>query len=537
MARRVFLPALRRALSRPPETKGLPERVRASASGYVVPGVPHRRAGWDAKRAVEEGYEANTTVFRCVELICSQAAKQPMVLFKNGTEKTGTKIEDPRKDATNLLALFNLQANPWEVSKIFRHRLFAQLLLNAKKGVFVEVIRTLSGRVGLLNVLDPDLVTAIPDETDPMGAFEIQTPNSSVASVNYLPRFDPRASASSQPASILWLRSPHPLVSWQGVSPIEPAGLDVDLERFARLYNRRFLQNDGRPGGLLSVKGNVSPDMMELIQAQFTGGVESAGRTTVISADSVSYADTSGSPRDLMWGDLAKTSKEDICTAFGVPPSLIFGAGGETFDNADADYASFWEHRLEPLIGLVDAQLDVLTGGYDDDLLLRHDLSGVWVLGRHRREQEDRDAADLDRGAISVNEYRERRGLDPVDAPAANVLWIAAAGKMAVAKDEDVAQKAVEAPVATALPSPAPGDPMGELPGGGPEPRQIGPGADEPGGNASLRLVGKNPRTEEGEPEDLERADLLGSRDGRVEGKQRSPRSAGSGSRPGADWC
>jgi HK97 family phage portal protein len=535
MARREFLPALRRALSRP-ETKGLPERVRASSSGYLIPGIPHRSTGWDVKRAVEEGYEANTTVFRCVELICTQAVKQPIVLFKDGTEKTGKKIDDPLRDPTNLVSLFNRQANPWEVSKIFRHRLVAQFLLNVKKGVFVEVIRTRSGRIGLLNLLDPDLVTAIPDETDPMGSFEVRTPNSSTEAVNYLPRFDPRADAVSQPASILWLRSPHPLVSWQGMSPIEPAGLDIDLEKFARLYNRRFLQNDGRPGGLLSVKGNVSPDIMELIQAQFTGGVESAGRTTVISADAVSYADTSGSPRDLMWGDLAKASKEDICTAFGVPPSLIFGAGGETFDNADADYASFWEHREESLIGLVDAQLDILTGGYDDDLLLRHDLSEVWVLGRHRREQEDRDAADLDRGAISYNEYRERRGLEPVKSPAADVLWIPAAGKMAVAQDKDIAQQAVEQPVATALPAPAP---PGELPPGGQEPppgqRQIGPGAEDPGGNAGLRLVGKNPRTEDGEPEDLERADLLGGRNGDMEGKQRSPRSAGSGL-PGAGW-
>lgn len=532
MARREFLPALRRALSRS-ETKGLPERVRASTSGYVIPGIPHRRTGWDVKRAVEEGYEANTTVFRCVELICSQAFKQPIVLYKDGTEETGKKITDPLRDPTNLLALFNRQANPWEVSQIFRHRLLAQVLLSVKKGVFVEVIRTQSGRIGLLNLLDPDLVTMVPDETDPMGSFEVMTPNSSVEAMNYLPRFDPRADASSQPASILWLRSPHPLVPWQGMSPVEPAGLDIDLEKFARLYNRRFLQNDGRPGGLLSVKGNVSPDMMDLIQAQFTGGVESAGRTTVISADAVTYADTSGSPRDLMWGELAKMSKEDICTAFGVPPSMIFGAGGETFDNADADYASFWEHRLEPLLTLLDAQLDVLTGGYDDDLLLRHDLSSVWVLGRHRREQEDRDAADLDRGAITYNEYRVRRGLEPVKSAAADVLWIAAAGKMAVAKDDETAQDAVDTPVATALPAPSP---PGMLPPGGeglgdPEPpRQLGPGQEE---DAGLRDVGKSPRSAEDAPQDLERAHLTDRAD--LEGKQGLPRPVGSGN-PGAGW-
>lgn len=528
MARREFLPALRRALSRSPEIKGLPERVRASSSGYVIPGIPYR-TGWDAKRAVEQGYEANVTVFRCVELICTSAIEQPVVLFKDGTEQTGKKIDDPRKDPTRLLYTLNRRANPWESGKIFQHRLLAQFLLS-KKGVFIEVIRTRSGRIGLLNLLDPDLVSMIPDETDPMASFEVQTPNTSVNSVNYLPRFDPEADAQTQPSSILWIRSPHPLVTWKGSSPMDPAGLDIDLEKYAKLYNRRFLQNDGRPGGLLSVKGLVTPDMMDMIQAQFAGGVESAGRTTVISADSVSFADTSGTPRDMMWGDLAKMSKEDICSAFGVAPSLITGASGETFDNADADYASFWEHREKPLLGILDDQLDVLTGGYDDDLLLRHDLSGVWVLGRHRREQEDRAAADLDRGAITYNEYREITGRDPVKAAAANVLWIAAAGKMAVATDEKVSKDAVETPVASALPA---ANPAGQLP---PEQGQPGdlPQLGPARGEAGLRAVGKPEMTEEGEPEDLERADLTGGHWESVEGKQRRPRRLGSDD--GADW-
>jgi HK97 family phage portal protein len=525
MAKRELFPALRRALNRSPETKGLPERVRASSSGYVIPGIPYRTS-WDAKRAVEQGYEASTTVFRCVEFICSNAIEQPIVLYKDGTEETGKKIDDPRRDPTRLLYVLNRRANPWESGKIFRHRLIAQFLLS-KKGVFIEVIRTRSGRIGLLNLPDPNLVSMVPNETDPMGSFEIQTPNTSVNSVNYLPRFDPDADAQTQPASILWIRSPHPLVMWKGSSPMDPAGLDIDLEKYARLYNRRFLQNDGRPGGLLSVKGQVTPDMMDMIQAQFAGGVESAGRTTVISADSVSYADTSGTPRDMLWGELSKATKEDICAAFGLAPSLVFGASGETFDNADADYAAAWEHRIKPLLGLVDDQLDVLTGGYDDDLLLRHDLSGVWVLGRHRREEQDRAAADLDRGAITYNEYREITGREPVKAAAADVLWVAAAGKMAVAADESTARDAVDTPVATALPAPNPQLPPGQQ---ADETPQLGPAR----GDAGLRAVGKPQVTEEGEPNNLERADLTGGHREQLEGKQRRPRRHGSDD--GAGW-
>lgn len=81
-----------------------------------------------------------------------------------------------------------------------------------------------------------------------------------------------------------------------------------------------------------------------------------------------------------------------------------------------------------PLFRLLDAQLDVLSpGGYDDETYLSHDVSDVWVLGRHQRADEDRAAADLDRGAISIDEYREVCDREPLNVPGTRVLWIPAA--------------------------------------------------------------------------------------------------------------
>ena len=518
MAKREFLPALRRKL----ETKGLAERVRASTSGYLVPGIPYR-TGWNAKRATEEAYQGNPLVYRAIEVICTNAIAQPVVLYQDDPDE-GRKISRIRDDPTRLLYVLNRRANPWETGKIFRHRLVAQYLLFSK-GVYIEVIRTRGGRIGMLNLLDPDLVSPIPSTTDPMASFEVRTPNSSVQSVNYLPRYDPR---DPKPASILWIRSPHPLVMWQGMSPVQAAGLSIDLDHYARLYNRRFLQNDGRPGGLLSVKGAVSKSTMELIQSQFTGGPESAGRTTVIQADSISYADTSGSPRDLMWGELSSATKEEISMVFGVPASVMGDASGETFDNADADFAMFWEHRMKTLLMLLDDQLDILTegsgaAGFDDDLFLRHDLSGVWVLGRHEREQQDRAAADLERGAITIDDYREATGRERLDVPATRVLWVPV-GKMAVAEPDRPgdAEQAVANPIA------APG--LGVAPGLG-EP-DAGAAALEPAPTASLRLLaGGRQRVDEPDT-DLERASLLDAAE--LEGKQGGPRPSGSGVLAGA---
>lgn len=442
-----FLPALRAALGLRGriETKGLAERIRSSGYTYVVPGVAYATQKWSTRKAVDEGYRPNPLVFRAIEVIANNAMGRRIV-FRKGDPIDGTIMDDIQRDPTRLLYVLNKRANPWETAKIFRHRLIAQYLLSSR-GVFIEVVRTRAGGVAFLNLLDPDTVDIIPKqkkddsgraiEVDPIGTYRIQTIG---VGYNYLPRYDPNASAADQPSSILWVRSPHPTVMWEGMSPTEAAAMSIDLDRYARIYNRRFLQNDGRPGGLISIKGVVGPDTEERIQAQFSGGPNSAGRPAVIAADSISYVDTSATPRDMMWDNLQSFTRKDIGIAFGVPESVLGDASGRTFDNADAEYEMFWEHRMLPLLQMLDNQLDVLSGGYDDSLYLCHDIDDVWVLGRHKRADQDRAAADFDRGTITVDEYRKARNLEPLNVPATRVLWLAAGKIPAGANKDDISE-------------------------------------------------------------------------------------------------
>jgi HK97 family phage portal protein len=433
VAKREFLPALRVLASAvwgsgADESKDLAQRVRASSAGYQTPGQPYVDT-WNVRRATKEAYEGNPLVYRAIEVICQQAIAQ-RIIIRRGDPEEGPLVS-PGLDPTRLQYVLNRRTNPWETALIFRHRLIAQFLLSSR-GVFVEVIRTRSNKIGMLHLLDPDLCANIPVEerdratnevisSDPIGAVQIQVPG---GGYDYLPRFNPEADATTQPTSVLWIRSPHPLVLWRGMSPVQAAGLPIDLDRYARIYNRRFLQNDGRPGGLIAVKGVTDKLTMERIQAQFAGGPESAGRTTVINGDQVTYADTSGSPRDMLWGELSNATRKDIAMTFGVPESVLGDASGRTFDNADAEWEIFWTAKMKPLLAALDDQLDVLTGGYDDDLYLRHDLSKVYVLGRHQRAEEDRAVADYNSGLRSIDEVRDVKRLDPVGVSATRVLWL-----------------------------------------------------------------------------------------------------------------
>jgi phage portal protein BeeE len=449
VARRLF-PALRQRLAGGSSRGGLDSRVVSGPRGYVIPGQPYS-VDWDTDRAVREGYSWNPYVFRCVEFVAANERQRSIVLREDDPVK-GKIIEPESQDRNQrrLLRVLNRRANEWEIAKLWRHRLVAQFMLSSR-GVFIEAVRTRGGGIHSLYLLDPDAVLPVPgrrkknpDDPNELGvvtpieSFRVTT---SVANGSprwdHRPPFDPDASPEDQPSGIVWLRSPHPTMFERGMSPMEAAGLSADLDRYARLYNRRFMQKDGRPGGILSVKGPLDEAYAEVLEKRFSGGQEFANsNTVVIEADDMSWADTSGHPRDTQWGDTMDRTKREICVAFGLPESVVSDSSGETFDNSDADYAKAWEHCMSPLFGLLDGQLDVLTpGGYDDDTYLSHDTSDVWVLGRHKRAEEDRATQDFLNGIRNLDEVRDVYGLDPLNVPASRVCWIPA-GKLVVADDD-----------------------------------------------------------------------------------------------------
>lgn len=510
MPGRTLAPRLRQIITgrRAPgrvETKGLGGRVRSFWRPYVVLGQPYSN-DWNTDRAVREGFEVNPWIYRAVHVIASAAVARTIRLRQNDPVD-GVPI-DKAADPTRLLHVFNVQANPWERAKVFRYRLIAQWLLSSR-GVFVEVVRTRAGRIGMLNLLDPDLVEIIPtrellpdgtEAVDPIGAFRV-TVNDGTGPYNELPRYNPKSTFAQQTNSVLWVRSPHPTLMFRGMTPMQAAAMSADMDRAARGYNRRFMDNDGRPGGVLMVKGDVADNTLEILEARFNGGPSSAGRTSAIEGDAMEWVDTSGNPRDTQWSESMDRMRKEISMTFGTPESVLGDASGRTFDNADAEFEIWWSTTMSDMLGMLDDQLDILTGSYDDMLFLRHDLSDVWVLGRHKREMITQAASDFAAGLITLDEYRIIAGKPPLDIPASRVVYLPSGKVPAGQSDEDVAAVAE----LQMLGSPQPADPGAEAQHGAMVGSQAGARlAGDINAARTLRVVGPSRA-----PAALERRDAL----------------------------
>jgi hypothetical protein len=222
-----------------------------------------------------------------------------------------------------------------------------------------------------------------------------------------------------KPDDVCWIRRPHPLDPYLSLTPLEASGVAIEIENLAKLYNRNYLLNDGRPGGLLVVRGEIDDDDKEELRNRFRGNLSKAGHTTVISSDDgVDFVDTSASPRDAAYIQMRQITKEEILSAFGVPESVIGNASGRTFSNAAEEIRVFWMETMLPHLEPLARGLDEL----DDKYYLDFDTSEVPILMLYKQERDRYLLQEFQTGLISANEYRTGSSRKEVEADLADSL-------------------------------------------------------------------------------------------------------------------
>lgn len=433
---RQFLPMLRgllvpRTAELPPtptpmETKDLLAGgvyTSMSIAGVTnVWGTPGRADGWDLERVIVEGYERSIWTFKSVEAISKHASTLPIQIGRGGDERQfGETLEDHP-----LLRLLNKQANPLETGDVFKKRLSAQLLLS-KKGVFIEKTFSRGGVLTRLDLLPPDRVQIIPDDRN----------------ADYVKHFEFTSYAGQirelKPKNVVWLRDPHPTDPFCGVTPLEAAGLSVDLDVKARTYNISFIDNDGRPGGIVGIDlDGVDANEVDRIQKRLAPGAHNAGQLTLVGTGpgGVTYVDTSARPREMAYETLSSTAKNEILSAFGVYESVIGNASERTFNNADREEWNFWAHTELPHLNLIASAFDP---DLSDDWVIRFDTSRVQALEFPRRQAREEARKEFEAGLITIDEYRELANRRPFNTAQSRALWISPQKAPVPANDKDAA--------------------------------------------------------------------------------------------------
>jgi HK97 family phage portal protein len=380
----------------------------SGTSGVSGPYVAYDKE-WPADKVVSDALNKVTWVFRCVQAISSNAARVPLVM-RRGNPYDGEPIL-----SHELIYPLNSRANVGETSYSFRYRLSAQVLLSSK-GAFIEVTRSARGKVTALTLLPPEDMKVIRDPKTFVKAYEL---NTTVMGSDGFPK---PFKHTYQPDEVIWIRNPHLFDPYGSMTPLSSLGLAIETDWYAKMYNRNFLLNDGRPGGIVVLKGETTPEDREDIQSRYRGGVSTAGRISVLSGGAgADFVDTATNPRDAQYVDTRKITKDEILIGFGVPESVLSNAAGRTFDNAEMERLIFWEETMLPHLDLITRELEVLDPNVKTYIGV--DTDRVDVLQRMEIKRKEYVLREYAENLIDKNEYRLETGRKAIPGDYGKVMF------------------------------------------------------------------------------------------------------------------
>jgi HK97 family phage portal protein len=238
---------------------------------------------------------------------------------------------------------------------------------------------------------------------------------------------------------IVWFRYPHPLDEFSALSPLVAARLAADSASAMQKANKLLFDQGLLGGGLIvpaTNKVDFSPEQARDLERQFASrmkGVDQAHRWAVLRFEAKVQA-LSISPRDAEFINGLGLNQRQICNAYGIPSPLLNDLGESNMAILAELVRAMWSHTLVPDAQLRSAEiveqlLPRFAGMRDAPDYAEFDFGTVAALQESQSEAWAREAQALDRGAMTINEWRARQGLPRVEW---GDVWWAPVNKSAV---------------------------------------------------------------------------------------------------------
>lgn len=201
----------------------------------------------------------------------------------------------------------------------------------------------------------------------------------------------------------------HPLI---GCSPLQVAASGAIAGQGIATFAQKFFTNFARPAGVLEAPQEISAaQATELKTAWQTFSLpENQGKVAVLE-NGLKFTPLSVTAVDAQMLETLKYTREDVCTAFGVPAWKIGAAPMPTANNAEAGERMYYNTTLQPLIEGMEALLDEGLS-LPPHVGLQFDLKALLRMDTAARFKTYKEAVS---GAIMTpNEARAEEGLPPM---------------------------------------------------------------------------------------------------------------------------
>ncbi|MGH9249674.1 MAG: phage portal protein [Acidimicrobiales bacterium] len=234
-----------------------------------------------------------------------------------------------------------------------------------------------------------------------------------------------------RPDEVVWFRYPNPIDEFSALSPIGPARLAADTASAMMNSNRNLHAQGLQLGGLIvPATGKVTfsePQARELetLLDKRWSKPKNAKRWAVLRYEAA-FKEMQVSPKDAEFVNGLNLTLRQVCNAYGMPAPLLNEMSSSTLTNVREYQKIAWEHALIPDSQLradeiVEQVLPQFRGARGTPDHAEHDYSVVPALQEAASAAWGREAQAIERGALTINEWRKSKGMPPV--PWGDVYW------------------------------------------------------------------------------------------------------------------
>ncbi|MFJ8144676.1 phage portal protein [Streptomyces sp. NPDC096048] len=356
--------------------------------------------------AETRGYANSAVAYRCVAAIADNGSSVPLVVAR----QDGSVIENHE-----ISHLFNKRPNPFMSARALKSLALQQAELAGQAFVWLD-----RGETGLGPITELNLVF---DQVDVV----VDKPLAQRPTTANLAGFMIRRADGTQvpvlPEEMLWLRYPHPFDPLGCLAPWKAARHAVDMDAYAREWQRSSYANGARPTGVVYL-GDMNETEFEQVKAAWRSsmqGPENAGKNLLVRSTpgaggqaggkGIGYERLTFTPEEMAYLESRMANAAEVMMAFGVPHDYL--AAGTTYENRAAAKATLWSDTIKPKLEMISSEIDLRLLPSDNEEAV-FDLSGVEALQEAQDSVANRARASMYADITTVDEARAVLGLDPL---------------------------------------------------------------------------------------------------------------------------
>ncbi|MFJ9754962.1 phage portal protein [Streptomyces sp. NPDC101149] len=394
-----------RAISRAAEKRAIGLDTLRDRMPITVASIGGQQSLTMSLDAEARGYSNSAVAYRCVAAIADNGSSVPLEVARpDGSFIEGHEVSH----------LFNKKPNGDMSARAYKSLMLQQAELAGQSFTWLD-----RGETGLGPIAEIHLVF---DQVDVVVDKPLAQRPTTTNIVGFMIRRADGTQVPVLPEEMLWLRYPHPFDPLGCLAPWKAARHAVDMDAFAREWQRSSYMNGARPTGVVYL-GDMGEHEFNQVKAAWRSsmqGPENAGKNLLVrstpgagqnGSKGIGYERLTFTPEEMEYLESRVRNAEEVMLAFGVPRDYLMG--GTTYENRSAAKATLWSDTIKPKLEMIASEIDLRLLPSDAEEA-EFDLSGVDALQDSQDSVANRARASMYADITMVDEARAALGLDPL---------------------------------------------------------------------------------------------------------------------------